>query len=133
MASVFAAKVGSDDEDDTEAWGVDGDIMVDEDGNLDLDEGELLGGGANGEEGWEVEDVAMPLGEEGAADEEEENFYAVPQRGHPPPFYWPTNSSLVADHVIGGSFASAARLLNRQLGIVTVKPFKQIFLSLYAR
>lgn len=57
----------------------------------------------------------------------------MPQRGQPPTFYWPNNSNLVTDHVLAGSFQSAACLLEQQLGIVNITPFKQIFMSCYAR
>jgi hypothetical protein len=40
---------------DADAWGVAGDIMMDEDGNPDIDEGEVLNADDDGgEEGWDV-------------------------------------------------------------------------------
>jgi coatomer protein complex subunit alpha (xenin) len=80
-----------------------------------------------------VDDVAIPADVVAPDDGEDSQFYAVPQRGQPPSFYWPNNSSLVADHLAAGSFRTAGRLLNDHLGITRLEPFKQLFLSVYAR
>uniref|UniRef100_A0A0M3J4F2 Coatomer subunit alpha (inferred by orthology to a human protein) n=1 Tax=Anisakis simplex TaxID=6269 RepID=A0A0M3J4F2_ANISI len=40
---------------------------------------------------------------------------------------------LVADHITAGAFDSAARLLQDQLGITRIQPFKHHFLTAYAR
>jgi coatomer protein complex subunit alpha (xenin) len=42
-------------------------------------------------------------------------------------------SSLAADHVVAGSFESAARLLHDQLGVVNMEPFRQQFMVMFAR
>ena len=34
--------------------------------------------------------------------EEGQSGYTIPQRGQPPPFYWPTNSRLIVDHLAAG-------------------------------
>lgn len=78
-------------------------------------------------------DIELPADVQQEAGDSEVQFYAVPQRGQPPTFHWPNNSRLVADHVVAGSFESAARLLVDQLGIVRLEPFKQLFLTAYAR
>lgn len=75
----------------------------------------------------------MPADVQHESGESESQFYAVPQRGQPPTFHWPNNSRLVADHVVAGAFESASRLLADQLGIVRMEPFKQLFLTTYAR
>jgi len=141
-ASAFAAHA-SEEEPAGDAWG-DGDIMLDDDGNVEMggEEGSLGGdefGGGDDEGGWDVdEDIAKAIEAEvhtarPEGDEEEGEGFVVPQHGQAPSFYWPNNSRLVFDHVIAGSFESAARLLNDQLGVVKVEPFQQIFLQLYSR
>jgi len=76
-----------------------------------------------------VESMRIP----GAEDEESSDLYTVPQRGHPPSFYWPGNSRLVTDHVSAGAFDSATRILEETLGVVQIGPFKSLFLSIYAK
>jgi coatomer protein complex subunit alpha (xenin) len=49
------------------------------------------------------------------------------------PQQWTNNSKLVVDHVLAGSFESAARLLHDQIGVVDLVPFKQLFMTTYAR
>ncbi|KAL3074516.1 hypothetical protein niasHS_015346 [Heterodera schachtii] len=142
-SAAFAAVVdGEDQVVEGEAWGVEGDLLLDEDGNPEQDDLELVGanGGGDEEGGWDVdEDIAQAVEQmrlPGAADDEEaegEGAFTVPQRGHPPPFHWSSTSRLVADHVAAGAFDSAARLLEQQLGIVRLKPFKPHFLALYAK
>lgn len=84
---------------------------------------------------FEVDDLNIPpeVEAEIANGDDAGSGFVVPQRGQPPSFYWPNNSSLVADHVAAGSFQTAARLLKKQLGITNITPFKELFLSAYAR
>ncbi|MFH4977259.1 hypothetical protein AB6A40_003968 [Gnathostoma spinigerum] len=118
------------------AWG-DDDLLLDEEGNPDMDEEEMLSaeGGAGEDGGWDVdEDLVIPADiDTRVSANEEDGFYAPPTRGQPPVFHWPNNSRLVADHVLAGSFDSAARLLQDQLGITHIEPFKQQFLMTFAR
>ncbi|KAI6238268.1 Coatomer subunit alpha [Aphelenchoides fujianensis] len=136
-ASAFAAADQPDDlEVDGEAWGVDGDVLLDEDGNPELDgmDGAELNGDAGEDGGWDVEaDVVLPADVEGLKIGDEENEFFGVQSGYPPSTHWANNSRLTADHVAAGSFKSAALLLRDQLGIVRVKPFKNVFLHVYAR
>uniref|UniRef100_A0A914GUL9 Coatomer subunit alpha n=1 Tax=Globodera rostochiensis TaxID=31243 RepID=A0A914GUL9_GLORO len=142
-SAAFAAVVDGEDQIvEGEAWGVEGDLLLDDDGNPEQDDLELIGNaGAVGgdEEGWDVdEDIAQAVEQmrlPGAAEDEAEGdgAFTVPQRGHPPPFHWPNNSRLVADHVAAGAFESAAGLLEEQLGIVQLNPFKAQFLALHAK
>ncbi|KIH62764.1 WD domain, G-beta repeat protein [Ancylostoma duodenale] len=112
------------------AWGEEGDYLVGEDGEIEVDEDDVLAGTADdGEEGWDVEDdLAIPDVPTSAGTED----VVVPNRGQPPTSHWPANSRLVADHVAAGSFESALRLLHDQLGVVNREPFKEIFISTYA-
>src|SRR5687768_11425116 len=89
----------------------------------------VLGGG------WDIdEDVELPpdldLPTSGGGDD---NFYVTPIRGVPMPQQWTNNSKLVVDHVLAGSFESAGRLLHDQIGVIDLIPFKQLFLTTYAR
>uniref|UniRef100_A0A0N5AHK6 Coatomer subunit alpha n=1 Tax=Syphacia muris TaxID=451379 RepID=A0A0N5AHK6_9BILA len=116
-------------------WGGD-DVMIDEDGNLDVDEEMFSGEEGNGDEGgWDVEDDLVLPAEVEAKNgfDNEEGFYTPPVRGNPPSVNWPNNSRLVADHVKAGAFESAARLLEDQLGITNLKPFEQQFMTVYAQ
>ncbi|CAD5208962.1 unnamed protein product [Bursaphelenchus xylophilus] len=128
-AAQFAAEEG-DDEPEGDAWGVEGDLLLDDEGNPEVDEGELTQEGEEG--GWEVDDdVELPPEVKAAAiaDGEEEG---PPVPGNPPSANWINNSNNVIDLVAAGSFHAAAGALRGQ-GIVKVKPFKKIFLNVYAR
>ncbi|PIO57879.1 hypothetical protein TELCIR_20701, partial [Teladorsagia circumcincta] len=105
------------------AWGEEGDYLVGEDGEIEVDDDDILAGTAEeGEAGWDVEDdLAIPDVPIGAGTED----VVVPNRAQPPPSHWPANSRLVADHVAAGSFESALRLLHDQLGVVNKSPFKK--------
>jgi hypothetical protein len=49
---------------DGEAWGVDGDVLLDEDGNPEIDENEVLNGaGDDNEGGWDVSDHSTTIKE----------------------------------------------------------------------
>lgn len=63
----------------------------------------------------------------------DENFFVAPTRGVPMTQQWTSNSKLVVDHILAGSFESAARLLQDQIGVVELAPFKPLFLSTYSR
>ena len=95
-----------------------------------MDEGDEPGGADDGEGGWDVDnDLDIPdLPKESSGEEA-----IVPNRGQAPSSYWSNNSRLVADQVAAGEFTVAARLLHEQLGITNIEPFRNVFLSLYAR
>jgi len=134
-AAAAAFAVTEDAEEAGDAWGGD-DLMLNEDGTLDINDDEVLGDNEEeeGEGGWDVDDdLALPADIDVKVPEGEENFFTPPTRGHPPTFHWPNNSRLVADHVSAGSFESAVRLLSDQIGVRNIEPFKQLFLSLYAK
>jgi coatomer protein complex subunit alpha (xenin) len=58
--------------------------------------------------------------------------FAAVQRGQPLPARWVQTSTLAADHVAAGSFETAMRLLNRQIGVVNFAPLKRLFLQIRA-
>ena len=63
------------------------------------------------------DDIELPPDVEGAIAPVigEDGFFVPPPRGQPPSQMWSAKSSLVYDHVVGGSFESAARLLHDQV------------------
>lgn len=46
---------------------------------------------------------------------------------------WCNNSHLAVDHVLGGSFESAMRLLHDQVGVVNFEPYKPLFMLAFSR
>lgn len=83
--------------------------------------------------GWDVDDdLELPPdldGAIGSATEDAGGFFVPVPRGPPPPQGWSDISQLAIDHVIAGSFESAARLLNQQVGVVNFAPYKSLFMS----
>ncbi|MCP9264240.1 Coatomer subunit alpha [Dirofilaria immitis] len=155
-AATFAH---NDDVEAGDAWGGD-DLMLDDEGNPDVDEDEMqsaLSEKEDKEGGWDVDDdLALPADVEAKSGDDGDSFYTIPSRGQPPSVYWPNNSSNIChshssedtlttifrgssmkplsdDHVASGAFDSAARLLRDQLGIIRIEPFKQLFLTAFAR
>ena len=119
-----------------EEWGVDGDLMVDEEGNLEIDDDDQLEGkGAGGEEdGWDVgDDLALPADIDVGKIGGDETDFTVPTHGQPPSTHWTNNSRLVFDQVAAGDFDSAARLLLDQLGVRNLEPFKHLFLTTHGK
>jgi coatomer protein complex subunit alpha (xenin) len=120
------------------AWG-------DDDLDMDDDDGFTSKPGAAGSDdedgpGWADDDDDLDL--DGIEDEAPEpksggggggggEYFAVPSAGTSPAVHWQNNSALAADHVAAGSFESAMKLLNRQIGVVKFAPLKSAFLSIY--
>lgn len=123
-ASTAAAE---DDGGVADGWGDDADLALD-------DEDKPVGSVGNGESGdeeggWEVgdEDLELPSDLSTAAhggDDEDRGYYVPPTRGHPPMQGWAAHSQLAIDHASAGSYESAFRLLNDQIGVVNFSPFK---------
>jgi len=112
--------------------------VVDDDAGLDMDD-------LDGEGGWEMEDLDLPDdvaggaagGAFGGADEDGEagaysHLFRIPTSGVPAAQKWAQKCDLVAEHAAAGSFDTAMRMLNRQLGIMDFGPLKQHFLDLAA-
>ena len=66
-------------------------------------------------------------------DDEDSAYFVPPTKGQSPAHNWANNSQLAIDHIVAGSFESACRILHDQLGIVNFEPYKQHFLTNYAR
>lgn len=58
-------------------------------------------------------------------------FVVLPSPGPSFSQIWTSNSNLAADHASAGSFESAMRLLNQQVGIVNFEPLKNFMMTLY--
>lgn len=120
-------------EDDTgvtaDAWGNDEELGIDDEEGIDA---EIA---AEGEEsaGWDVEDVDLPPELEAAATTNEDGYYSPPTKGISSVQHWINNSQFVVDHILAGSFESAFRLLNNQVGVVEFGPYQSLFLNTYAR
>ena len=64
---------------------------------------------------------------------DDEGYFVPPTKGHSPTHHWTNNSSLPVDHIVAGSFESACRLLHDQVGVVDFGPYKQHFMTNFAR
>jgi coatomer protein complex subunit alpha (xenin) len=147
----------ADEEDDDADGADDGEIgnAWDDDG-LDLDDDDELGGGGGGKKGadsdddgggnWGGDDLDDLEGLDdddldlGSDDDEPSgggggggggSFFAAPSAGPNAGTLWTKNSSLAADHVAAGSFETAMKLLNRQIGVVNFAPLKSKFVQVY--
>ncbi len=78
-------------------------------------------------------DLSLPVELEASKSAADDGFYVPPTHGQPPTYYWVSNSRLVVDHVLAGAFDSAERLLRDQVGVVNMKPFRDLFISTYSR
>lgn len=131
------------DEGGVEGWGADAELDLDDDEfkdahpNGDEDDDDVMGGGGGvgGDDGpgWDVDDVELPdellskIKEVARAD----NGFVAPSSGPAHRQIWMNNSRFAADHVRAGSYETAFRLLNEQVGVVNFKPFEQMFLDIY--
>eukprot|EP00049_Salpingoeca_infusionum_P027282 m.31496 g.31496 ORF g.31496 m.31496 type:complete len:1209 (-) comp9423_c0_seq1:1240-4866(-) len=134
-ATAFAAADADIDGLDEEgAWG---------DDDLDLGDGDELGGDIGGDEededgaGWGGDDDDLDLEgielEEPAGEDGSDSFFVAPTVGVPQTQMWSNNSSAICDHVAAGSFDSAMTMMKKQLGIVVFEPFREIFMAQYTR
>lgn len=127
--------------DDTagDGWGADADIGLGDDDHEDEDEMKDAlesHGGDNEGPGWDVDDEDLELPEEIASKMASVSLgsggdYECPTRGPTHVQYWANNTNLVADHLRAGSFESAFRLLNDQVGVVQFEPFRALFMEFF--
>lgn len=124
--------------DDTSAdgWGVDAELVMDDDfmpAESGLDED--AAGDKEGD-GWDVdEELELPadldLGPVPSMGGEE-GYFVPPTKGTSQTQVWCNNSQLPADHIRAGSFETAMRLLHDQVGMVSFSQYKQLFLQTFA-
>ncbi|XP_065908666.1 coatomer subunit alpha-like [Dysidea avara] len=122
------------DEDDVEAggWGDDEEIDIDEADDVIPGEEDAAEDGG----GWDVgDDLELPtdLEVDVTATSGGEGYFVPPTNGISQQQVWVNNSQLPVDHVLAGSFESAMRLLQDQLGVVEFEPYRPLFMSTYAR
>eukprot|EP00039_Didymoeca_costata_P018608 m.334182 g.334182 ORF g.334182 m.334182 type:complete len:1220 (+) comp17307_c0_seq1:152-3811(+) len=124
-----ANNFGVADDDADDAWGGE-----DDDDDLGIDKGDSDGDDDDSDGAWDEDDDDIDLPEDDGADgpDADDDYYAPPPKGVPTSQFWSNNSQLIADHAAAGSFDSAISLLEKQLGVVKLEPFKQGFLSAYA-
>lgn len=116
-------------EDDEAAagWGDDADLALDDEDKPAKRVDDEAGSEGDEEGGWEVdEDLELPpdVAPTAAGADEDVGYYVAPTRGQPPAQGWVAHSQLAADHAAAGSFATAFRLLNDQIGVINFAPLK---------
>lgn len=121
-----------------DGWGADADIGL---GDDDDDAGEMKDALESQEgdgPGWDVEDEDLELPAElmskissSNAGESGGGGYEAPTRGIAQSQVWANNTNLVGDHLRAGSFESAFRLLNDQVGVVDFTAFKTLFMAMF--
>ena len=119
---------------DPDAWDDGLDLGLDGPGDRPAGGDTGAGGGADaawpgGDLDLDLSEFDLPSGGEGGAggvdglgDLDVGDIFVAPTSGPPPAQVWVGNSTLAGDHAAAGAFASAAELLNRQLGIVNFTP-----------
>lgn len=114
-------------------WGEDADLKLDDEEDDDEMKDALDLPGGDGP-GWDVEDEDLELPEELAnkiADAKDGNYFVAPTKGVAQSQIWINGSLLAVDHIRAGSFETAFKILNEQVGIVNFEPYKKIFSFLY--
>eukprot|EP01120_Amphizonella_sp_Union-15-10_P000679 TRINITY_DN10713_c0_g1_i1.p1 TRINITY_DN10713_c0_g1~~TRINITY_DN10713_c0_g1_i1.p1 ORF type:complete len:529 (-),score=105.56 TRINITY_DN10713_c0_g1_i1:19-1605(-) len=81
---------------------------------------------------WEPDiDIPEISDPQGPSIASKDKFISIPPPGSAPAQLWCINSNLAADHVAAGSFESAMKLLNQQIGAVNFTNLKPYFLKLF--
>lgn len=128
-ARTIASGTADVDEDEGGAggWGDDADLVLDDEEKPARRADDEAASEGDEEGGWEVdEDLELPpdVAPVASGADEDVGYYVAPTRGQPPAQGWAAHSQLVADHAAAGSFATAFRLLNDQIGVVNFAPLK---------
>lgn len=139
QALAAADPIVSHDDGVVDGWGADAELGLgdddDDDDMKDAVEGSVTGDGDG--PGWDVGDEDLELPDEliskhaSAEISEAGGQYEAPTRGTSQTQAWANNTNLVADHLCAGSFESAMRLLNDQVGVVDFARFKPLFMELF--
>lgn len=134
VSKALATSEGVD-ADVEDGWGDDADLKLDDE--EDEDEMKDALGTPDGEgAGWDVGDDDLELPEELAnklaqSDTKDGDYFAAPTKGVPQSQIWTNGSLLAADHIRAGSFETAFRILNEQVGVVNFEPYKKLFSFLF--
>lgn len=80
-----------------------------------------------------MEDIELPkeLADKLNIEKRDDDYYVAPTKGVSQCQIWTNNSQLAADHIRAGSYSSAFKLLNEQVGIIDFTPYKKIFSYLF--
>lgn len=136
-AGGASAMVASEDTGAGDGWGEDAELIIDEEGGFGGDDDEDILGGDEEGGGWDVgdDDLELPpdLDVGPAAPSGDEGYFVPPTKGTSQAQVWCNNSHLAVDHVLGGSFESAMRLLHDQVGVVNFEPYKPLFMLAFSR
>jgi coatomer protein complex subunit alpha (xenin) len=116
-----------------DGWGLDDDLNDEDNQNefKDAEDENVEGDGT----GWDVEDIELPkdlVEKLNYADTKDDSYYVAPTKGISPCQTWANSSQLVADHIRAGSYQTAFKILNEQVGVIDFQPYKKIFSYLYA-
>lgn len=124
------------DNEDEANWS-DTEVVIDDDGVII--EGEEQEIAETKGDGWDPDDEDIDLGDEDFAESEvlagntSDGFYVPPTKGTCQTQIWCNNSQIPVDHILAGSFETAARLLHDQIGVVQFDEYKILFLQTYSR
>ena len=69
----------------------------------------------------------------GETGNDDDGYFVPPTKGQSPANNWANNSQLAMDHIVSGSFESACRILHDQAGVANFEPYKQLFMTNFAR
>lgn len=128
MKSLMAEPVADMEMEDAGGWGDDDDVIADTEAKATA-----IDASGDGEGGWDVEDADLEIPDLGPTETvATDNYVHLPTKGVSSTLTWTKNSQLVADHVVAGSFETAARLLHDQVGVVNFKPYEALFTQLYS-
>jgi len=134
-AAMAAPDMSAADDGEEGGWGDDDEVVLDEEAGFGPSEEKIEIDEEGG--GWDVDDDDLELPADldvpAAGGEGGEGYYTPPTPGNSQSQVWVTNSTLPGDHIAAGSFDSAARLLNDQLGVVNFEPFEQLFMLAFVR
>ncbi|XP_037043594.1 coatomer subunit alpha isoform X2 [Bradysia coprophila] len=121
-----------------DGWGADADIGLGDDDDETGEMKDALESQEGDGPGWDVGDEDLELPAElmskmssSNAGESGGGGYEAPTRGIAQSQVWANNTNLIGDHLRAGSFESAFRLLNDQVGVVDFTAFKPLFMALF--
>lgn len=133
VSKALASAEGLDNDVD-DGWGADTDLKLDDEEDEEEMKDALETVSAGEGAGWDVGDDEIELPEELAGKlggEKDGDYFVAPTKGVPQTQIWTNGSLLAADHIRAGSFESAFKILNEQVGIVNFEPYKKLFSFLF--
>ncbi|XP_057533840.1 coatomer subunit alpha-2-like [Amaranthus tricolor] len=134
MFDDYGRNTQDEDEEIAEEWTEA--LEIDEEDNgvivADLEGSELHDIDDDEDDGWKLDlDLPPEFDSPKVTSNGSFSVYVAPTPGVPVSQIWTQKSSLAAECVAAGSFDTAMRLLNRQLGIKNFTPLKPLFIDLF--